>query len=176
MKLFIDTEFTGLYQDASLISIGIVSEDRNCFYGETIDFPKEKLEPWHYQHVLPFLEQNNPKIQPSSKLTTVYGTKEILTASLLSWLSQYESIEIWSDCLAYDWVLFCELFGGALSIPSNIYYIPYDICTLFKAAGIDPDINREEFANITGNKHNALHDAKVIRACYVKLKSYFPNL
>jgi len=34
---------------------------------------------------------------------------------------------------------------------------------------INPDINREEFSNITGLKHNALHDAKGIRECYNKL-------
>lgn len=56
-------------------------------------------------------------------------------------------------------------------IPKNVYYIPFDICTLFKVKGIDPDINREEFSNYnsTGTKHNALHDAKVIKACYESL-------
>jgi len=34
---------------------------------------------------------------------------------------------------------------------------------------IDPDINREEYSGIEGIKHNALHDAKVIKACYEKL-------
>jgi hypothetical protein len=37
-----------------------------------------------------------------------------------------------------------------------------------KIKGIDPDINREVFAGIEGVKHNALHDAKVIKACYEK--------
>jgi len=76
---------------------------------------------------------------------------------------------MWSDCLAYDWVLFNDLFGHAFNIPKNVYYIPFDICTLFKLKGIDPDINREEFAGMQGAKHNALHDAKVIKACYEKL-------
>ena len=56
-------------------------------------------------------------------------------------------------------------------MPDNVCYIPFDICTLFKIKGIDPDINREEFINnsIKGKKHNSLYDAKVIRACYKKL-------
>ena len=47
------------------------------------------------------------------------------------------------------------------------------ICTLMKIKGIDPDVNREEFAwMIEGaEKHNALWDAKVIKACYEKLQS-----
>jgi hypothetical protein len=92
-------------------------------------------------------------------------------------LSQFENVEMWSDCLAYDWVLFNDIFGTAFDIPKNVYYIPFDICTLFKIKGIDPDINREDFAKDilmkecfkVGQKHNALWDATVIKACYEKL-------
>jgi hypothetical protein len=66
-------------------------------------------------------------------------------------------------------VLFNQLYGHAFNIPKNVYYIPFDICTLMKIKGVDPDINREEFAGVNGSKHNALHDAKVIKACYEKL-------
>jgi hypothetical protein len=90
-------------------------------------------------------------------------------SKLYEWLAQFDSVEVWSDCLAYDWVLFCDLFGGALNIPKNIYYIPFDICTVMKVEGFDPDVNREEFSGITGSKHNSLHDAKVIKACYEKM-------
>lgn len=102
-------------------------------------------------------------------LLTVKGDKERVAEELIHWLLQFDKIEIWSDCLAYDWVLFCDLFGHAFKIPGNVYYIPFDICTMFKLKGIDPDINREEFAGIQGPKHNALHDAEVIKACYEKL-------
>jgi hypothetical protein len=93
---------------------------------------------------------------------------------------------MWSDCLAYDWVLFNNIFGQAFDIPQNVYYIPFDICTLFKLKDIDPDINRELFAFgepqtfVNNNvkfegekilKHNALWDAKVIKYCYEKLIS-----
>ena len=61
------------------------------------------------------------------------------------WANPNTPVEIWSDCLAYDWVLFNELFGGAFGIPENVYYIPFDICTLFKMKNIDPDVSREKF-------------------------------
>ena len=50
--------------------------------------------------------------------------------------------------------------------------IPFDICTLFYAKGIDADISREAFAEMSegSQKHNALWDAKVIRQCFVKLQ------
>jgi len=48
-----------------------------------------------------------------------------------------------------------------MKIPSNVYYIPFDVCTLFKIKNVDPDINREEFISdrldIRSNyKHNSL--------------------
>jgi hypothetical protein len=93
----------------------------------------------------------------------------------MHWLGQFEYVEIWSDCLSYDWVLFCELFGGAMKVPDFIYYIPFDICTLFHSKGIDPDVSREDFAGASGaidkQKHNALWDAWIIKGCYDKLNA-----
>jgi hypothetical protein len=70
-------------------------------------------------------------------------------------------------------VLFNNIFGDAFSIPKNVFYIPFDICTLFHLKGIDADVSRETFADMNSElgseKHNALWDAKVIRACYLKL-------
>lgn len=37
MKLFFDTEFTGLYKDCRLISIGFISENGKRFYAEVDD-------------------------------------------------------------------------------------------------------------------------------------------
>ena len=65
-------------------------------------------------------------------------------------------------------------YSSAFNIPKNVYYIPFDICTLFKDKGIDPDISREDFTEELWighrkQKHNALWDAKVIKFCYYKL-------
>ena len=103
------------------------------------------------------------------------GKSKFIKKKLEEWLNQFEAVEIWSDCLAYDWVLFNEIFGHAFNIPKNVYYVPFDICTLMKIKGIDPDINREQFAlngeDIPSNvaKHNSLWDAKIIKKCYEKL-------
>ena len=80
--------------------------------------------------------------------------------------------------MSYDWVLFNNIYGGALNIPEYIYYIPYDICTFMKLVGVDPDVSREEFAlvddgvvvdSVEGRKHNSLFDAKIIKKCFEKL-------
>jgi len=168
MKVFFDTEFTGLHKGTTLISIGMVSEDGQTFYAELTDYDKKQVDQWIKENVIANLARNIGELYRMAD-ETQHGNKETVALSVSKWLSQFYSVEMWSDCLAYDWVLFNDLFGHAFNIPKNVYYIPFDICTLFKLKGIDPDINREEFAGIQGAKHNALHDAKVIKACYEKL-------
>lgn len=177
MKIFFDTEFTGLHKNTSLISIGLISENGKTFYAELYDYDKTQVNTWIQENVLvntSYLKDSNNMDIASKSYDCVYmpTTMEYLKEDLSAWLSQFDTVELWSDCLAYDWVLFCDIFGDAFSIPSNIYYIPFDICTLFKMKGIDPDINREQFAGIQGNKHNALHDANVIKTCYERLTGY----
>lgn len=198
MKVFFDTEFTGLHKDTTLISIGAISEDGRTFYAELNDYDESQVDDWIRDNVINNLQFAPPKEYapgqiedeaymmsrhtPNVPLTEQFsvelrGDTETVAAELKKWLEQFnETVEMWSDCLAYDWVLFCNLFGHAFNIPECVYYIPFDICTLFKMKGIDPDINREEYAytldgTITNipNKHNALWDACVIRTCYLRL-------
>jgi len=177
MNLYFDTEFTGLHKDTTLISIGIISEDNRTFYAELRDYDKSQVDDWLQEHVIDNLYLTNlfgeeGIVSPitSTDFIMTGNMKEVAT-ELKKWIKQFDNIKIWSDCLAYDWVLFNHLFGHAFNLPKNIYYIPFDICTLFEIKGIDADISREEFINnsVTGNKHNALYDAKVIKACYEKL-------
>lgn len=170
MKVFFDLEFTGLHQKTTLISIGCVSEDGQEFYLELTDYDASQLDDWLRTNVIAHLwhETKPIPIQPDNRWY-VKSNRAGVADELRWWLSQWDSVEMWSDCLAYDWVLFCELFGGAFGIPKNVYYIPFDLATLLKLKGIDPDIGREEYAGVTdGIKHNALWDALVIKACYEK--------
>jgi hypothetical protein len=173
MRVFFDTEFTGLYQITSLISIGCVAEDGRSFYAELTDYDKDHVDHWIRENVLAHLQFGRSRqFDVGPGWQALSGDRDIVGMCLGLWLASLgEQLEMWSDCLAYDWVLFCQLFGGARYIPKHVYHIPFDICTLFKLKGIDPDVNREEFAEMTegAQKHNALWDAKVIKACYEKL-------
>ena len=114
MRVFFDTEFAGLHQNTTLISIGCVAENDAEFYAELTDYAESQVD---------------------------------------------------------DWMLFNQLFGHAFNIPKNVYYIPFDLSTLLKVKGVDPDVSREQYAYGKGyqatvkNKYNALHDAKVIKLC-----------
>jgi len=162
MKIFFDTEFTGLHQNTTLISFGAISESGTEFYSELNDYDESQCDDWIKSNVI-----KNLRVPHQLRITS-----EMLSINLRNWLESFNKpIEMWSDCLSYDWVLFNQLWGHAFKIPKCVYYIPFDICTLMKIKGIDPDINREEFSGL-GNescKHNALWDARVIRACYENL-------
>ena len=189
MNIFFDAEFTGLHQATTLISIGLAAENGREFYAEFTDYDREQIkdDEWMTDNVLAnlMLESIQP-IDNASKFSTdpetrknfcmkqtvvVRGTRPVVARLLGEWLDFFgATCFLWGDCVAYDFVLFCELFGGALSIPPSVYYTPFDLSTYLLLYGIDPDVNREEFAGITHSemigKHNALFDALVIKSCW----------
>ncbi len=168
--LYWDLEFTGLHQNTTLISIGIIADSGQTFYAESTDFDKSQIDEWLQKNVIDNLLFTD-KITPSNSSWEHWisekgehgnalafalakkdmshfrciGKTPMVRNRLEKWLEQFEHIEMWSDCDSYDWVLFCQIWGHAFNIPKNIYYIPFDISTAFKLQGIDPDINREEY-------------------------------
>ena len=173
-KIFFDCEFTWLHQKTTLISIWIISECWKEFYAEFTDYDKSQCWEWIKENVI-----NNLTLKESYPRSNRYKwDSAFIKEKLIEWLWQFPWVEVWSDCLSYDWVLWNTLLSdysnGYPELPSWMYYIPFDICTLFKIKWIDPDISREEFVreeigNKKIKKHNALFDAKVIKMCYDKL-------
>ena len=173
MRVFFDTEFTGLRKGTTLVSIGCVSGDGQTFYAELSDYDTKQIDDWLKENVIAHLWYGHLyEVTPAADTIAVphyymKGTTAQVAAALRNWLARWDAVEMWSDCLAYDWVLFCHLFGGALNIPKNVYYIPFDLSTLLKVRGCDPDISREELSGpVVGQKHNALYEADVIGMFY----------
>lgn len=163
-----------MHQQTSLISIGLVSECGKIFYAEFTDYDQTQVDKWIKENVVDNLILNNSNTDDiKAEEVKIKGTKEYIRQALTQWFSLFDKVEMWGDCLSYDWVLFCQIWGNAFNIPKNIYYIPFDISTLFKVKGIDPDISRELFSDLKSEniKHNALWDAFVISECYRKLIS-----
>lgn len=168
-KLFLDTEFTGLHQNTTLISLALVAETGEEFYAELSDYDQSQVSPWIQEHVIAqlFLDSDSTSIGT----LVLKGNTDDVAYALREWLQRFDQVELWSDTYAYDIVLFNQLFGGAFNVPKNIFYIPFDLSTVFLVCGIDPDVNRELFSAVAGwndslSKHNALHDARVQRECY----------
>ena len=183
-RIYFDMEFTGLYRYTKPISIGMVSGNQT-FYGEFESYItgftlKEDFE-FYRRFIKPGLKFKETTFRSTPDSVEVRGSADYITLQIEKWMKKTldgEKAEMWSDCLAYDWVLFCGLWGHALDLPEYIYYIPMDLCTLLYTKGIDPDISREEFAyekqdhasewSIYDRKHNALHDARIIKMCVEK--------
>lgn len=204
MKLFFDTEFTGLRKDTTLISIGIVSEDGRKFYAEFVDYDHSQVTPWIKENVIKHLRFQVPISEedyyyvasraefnlPGSDLFSAWnlemnGTREVIYESLDHWASQFDSIQFVSDVSHYDFVLLIELItngGTALDLPDNIsavcHDINQDIAQHFGVTDAEAfDMSREQIMNdfcgsesiVTGDKHNSLYDAEVIRAIYKEI-------
>jgi hypothetical protein len=129
MQLFFDTEFTGLQKDTSLISLGIIAENGECFYAKLTDYNEEQVNDWIEENVINNLELSD-EILANYNITEVEGNKEEVKNALLEWLNNLgaDKFELVSDVCHYDMFLFCDLFGGAFNIPSCVNPVCYDIC------------------------------------------------
>jgi hypothetical protein len=185
VRLFMDSEFTGLHQFSTLISLAFSSESGVEFYAEFTDFDRAQCDDWLRENVLAhtrWLAEGvaEPLEQNEAGLSLCLGDAGFVTARLVAWLARFPAIEVWADCPAWDWVLFCQLFGGALHLPRQISYLPRDLATLFQCRGWCADTPRAAFAGFapdgtTGQPHNALWDARVLRACHARLAPGLPT-
>lgn len=179
MKIFFDTEFTGLYKNTTLISIGLVDEDGRSFYAEFTDYDESQCDDWIKENVINNLLLNDYETFEKRIIngdTYVRGTKETISEELKEWLLPYYRVQLVSDVCHYDMVLFIDIFGNAFDIPSCInpscHDINQDIAKFYNIHENEAfDKSREDIIGeyrylVVGDKHNSLYDAKVIKAIY----------
>lgn len=115
----------------------------------------------------------------------VFGDCDWVRLSLIKWLSQFNKIQFVSDVCHYDFVLLIDLLtngGTALDLPENISAVCHDlnmdIARHYHISDREAfDMSREKIMNdlcktediVTGNKHNSLYDAEVIKAIYKEI-------
>ena len=191
MKIFFDTEFTGLHKDTTLISIGMVDEGGRCFYGEFTDYDVSQVSDWIRENVLSHLVLKDSGMVERLKnafkdrgcdITMVRGGRAVVLSELRHWLDKYDEIQFVSDVCHYDFVLLIDLFGTAFDLPNNIcpscHDINQDIASYYGVSEHTAfDINRDEiveesFLSEFFSKHNSLYDALVIRLVYSKVNNY----
>lgn len=179
MKIFFDTEFTGLHKNTTLISIGLISENKRQFYAELIDYDEKQCDDWIRKNVIDNLYEKDWEKRESTYIPNYHiGGKYEIAKVLGNWFSQFDTVELVSDVSHYDMVLLIDLFGGAFQLPKNVcpacYDINQDIARKYNISMQEAfDKSREEILynaykdkEIQGDKHNSLYDAKVIRELY----------
>ena len=78
MLLFFDMEFTGLRQNTTPISIGIVSEDGKKFYAEFTDYDESQCNDWIKENVTSELLHDTEKWYEGIADRQIHGIKKII--------------------------------------------------------------------------------------------------
>ena len=177
MNVYFDTEFTGLQKDTTLISIGCIDENERTFYAELTDYDKKQVNDWIQENVIDnLILGKKPDIKIENNNYEIVGNKKAVAKALKEWLEDYDEVQLISDVCHYDMVLFIDLFGSAFDIPENVnaacHDINQDIAKHLEISEKEAfDYTREDLVDeeITGDKHNSLYDAKVIKSIYAKV-------
>lgn len=140
MNVYFDSEFTGLVPNTTLISLALVTEKDEVFYAEFTDFNERLCTDWIFENVIGNLRMDHMntklpnRVSIVEKETYVIGESDYIRNILEEWLldqadnSEDGRIQLVGDVCHYDMVLFANLFGGALKLPSVVNPCAYDIC------------------------------------------------
>jgi hypothetical protein len=152
MKIFFDTEFIEDGTTIDLLSIGMVAEDGRVLYTENREADMSKASDWVKENVLPHLK--NCGI-----------TKAEIAERVLAFVGK-DKPEFWAYYCSYDWVVFCQLFGSMMNLPTGYPMYCNDIKQLCNSLG-NPKLPLQ-----TSNKHDALQDAIWTKEAYEFLRCH----
>lgn len=149
--IFLDTEFVenGPAEPIRLISIGLVDLDGQSYYAENSEVDLDSI-------TSQFIKDNVIKHLKGPRRTLAQIKQDIIE------FVGKERPEFWGYYSAYDWVMFCQIFGRMIDLPENFPYSCFDLAQLMFHSVID----RNDLPRQTGIKHNALEDARWNREVY----------
>lgn len=177
-RVYIDTEFEGLWKTAKLISLGLVSDDGKELYVEFNDIDINEQDDWVKQNVLVnTVYYGDADINSITDEENYFiGNKQQVRDKLVEWFKQFPEVQIVSDVCHYDFVQFIDIFGSAFDLPSNINASCHDINQdiaryYYTTEKVAFELDREKILmdngiDVVGEKHNSLYDAKVIKEIY----------
>jgi hypothetical protein len=159
LRIFFDTEFSGLIVDPKLISIGLISEDgEHTFYAELSDtWTADECDFLVQEAVLPLLEGGDCRM-----------TLAELGQRLTAWLADFDApVQLATDSLAWDWSWVQEIFHEAGAWPANLDGKPL-LLTEDRLPGYGTFNHAIEDAYTAGlRRHHALDDAKANRLGWI---------
>lgn len=171
--VFIDAEYTGEHAYTTLVSLGLVALDGRSLYLTLNDYDRAQATDWLRANVLSMIEPEQTVDSPTA------------FRRLDAWLREIAGdgrVCLVSAGLGSDLLLLFELYRHAqpqLKYFHALHCLPdylnhaehFDLNTLFFAAGEDPGVDRDAFVghSVAGMRHDALHDAGLARACFLKL-------
>lgn len=161
LKIFYDSEFTGLHRKTSLISLGMVTEYGDSFYAEFLGYKRSQCDEWINNNVIKNLIFKDRRTYQTfydgtgeNTHVKAKGSIREIRDIMMPWFrkvlatSGKDKIQFVSDCDTYDMMLLNDIIsptGCTIDLPPEFDYISLDICTMFFINNIDPDVNRIEF-------------------------------
>lgn len=150
MRYYLDTEFDETEAGVFLISLGLVAENGRELYLESSDFKDSDCNSWIRDNVLPGLVRDsvNPPVPIAEMRMHV---EAFLSEDPGPW-------KFWGYYCAYDWFLFCRLWGGMLRMPARMPKLCLDLKQVGEA--VFPGISLKSVVAPEAPEHNALADAR----------------
>ena len=153
MNYILDTEFIDSPNCSALISLALVREDGAELYAEVTEalWGRAQAADWIRENVLPHLVGPVlPRAEVAKRIVAFAGDKP----------------EFWADYAAYDWVVFCQLFGTMMDLPEGFPRYCRDLKQWCDALG-NPRLPEQG-----KGEHHALLDARWNKQVYEFLKRY----
>lgn len=149
VRYYLDTEFDETSDHLVLLSLALRAQDGRELYLVSSDFSLSLCNPWVLKHVIPYLHT-----LPASFV----GSKDVFAIRIESFLSNDAEPVFWGYYSAYDWFLFCRLWGGMLCMPTRFPKVCLDLKQL--ADTLIPGVNYKDACPPGVTRHNALADVR----------------
>lgn len=156
MRYYLDTEFDETAERLFLISLALRAEDGRELYLISTSFSRELCNPWIKANVL-------PRLVTDSTTSAIALPIEEFKIKIEEFVGLDPDSEFWGWVSAYDWVLFCRLWGRMMDIPSSYPYVCNDLRALTQIILQSEDLHKMADEVPKGaDAHNALVDARWI--------------
>ena len=163
MRYFMDTEFVEDGETIMPISLALVRQDGCELYLE-FDFDEAKAVAHDFvrENVLPHLrgQEQYTREQAAVRIADFLGLDDSAEG--------YPDIEIWAYFAAYDWVVFCQVFGTFMDLPEGCPRFCHDLMQWWTHLGFPRGVKPPHGAKV----HDALADADWNHKFYDNLAAY----
>lgn len=165
MNIFMfDAETDGLYGPVWAIGAVVYSEGGSeiAQFSGQID-PQSVTNAWVREHVVPHVD-----------LPLFESARALRNAFWAFWMAQREEATCWAD---FGAPVEAGLFRACVEDDPEARqwlgpYPLHEVGTMLLVASVDPDIDRVEFAGLTGlKKHDPLDDCRASFACWLKAQA-----
>jgi hypothetical protein len=168
-RIFYDTEFIEDGRTIALISIGLVADDGGEYYAVNREMPTRRIRknPWLMANVVPGLPKAYGGARMQMPKRWLYNQSDLavlcrdrIARDVREFITSYSDVELWADYGAYDHVVLAQLFGPMIVLPPGIPMWTHDLQHLISECG------SVELPAQRAGHHNALADARHVKACY----------